>query len=334
MDPNNGQVLAMANLPNYDPSNYGNVTDASAYLNQITEVPYEPASVCKSFAFSAAINEGVMTPDTTYFNQGSETIDGWEIKNAEQRSSLYGTINMRTALYWSLNTGSIYALKLLGGNPNQITQQGREKLYDYYHNKFRLGQPTGIELIEAEGFIPDPNEGWGRDSVYANMTFGQNLGITMIQTASAYSAVVNGGTYHTPSIVKGELIDDKITPLQSNEPKVEDKILSDETSAMMREMFVNNRDYKVKAGIDRPGYSIGGKSGTAQVIKDGAYDDTMSETVGTYIGFIAPNGEMPKYVIMVKMLGEGQYLDGQIASGLFDDVSNYVIDYLKIKPGA
>ena len=79
MDPNNGQVLAMANLPNYDPSNYGNVTDASAYLNQITEVPYEPASVCKSFAFSAAINEGVMTPDTTYFNQGSETIDGWEI---------------------------------------------------------------------------------------------------------------------------------------------------------------------------------------------------------------------------------------------------------------
>ena len=334
MDPNNGQVLAMANLPNYDPSNYGNVTDASAYLNQITEVPYEPASVCKSFAFSAAINEGVMTPDTTYFNQGSETIDGWEIKNAEQRSSLYGTINMRTALYWSLNTGSIYALKLLGGNPNQITQQGREKLYDYYHNKFRLGQPTGIELIEAEGFIPDPNEGWGRDSVYANMTFGQNLGITMIQTASAYSAVVNGGTYHTPSIIKGELIDDKITPLQSNEPKVEDKILSDETSAMMREMFVNNRDYKVKAGIDRPGYSIGGKSGTAQVIKDGAYDDTMSETVGTYIGFIAPNGEMPKYVIMVKMLGEGQYLDGQIASGLFDDVSNYVIDYLKIKPGA
>ncbi len=334
MDPNNGQVLAMANLPNYDPSNYGNVTDASAYLNQITEVPYEPASVCKSFAFSAAINEGVMTPDTTYFNQGSETIDGWEIKNAEQRSSLYGTINMRTALYWSLNTGSIYALKLLGGNPNQITQQGREKLYDYYHNKFRLGQPTGIELIEAEGFIPDPNEGWGRDSVYANMTFGQNLGITMIQTASAYSAVVNGGTYHTPSIIKGELIDDKITPLKSNEPKVEDKILSDETSAMMREMFVNNRDYKVKAGIDRPGYSIGGKSGTAQVIKDGAYDDTMSETVGTYIGFIAPNGEMPKYVIMVKMLGEGQYLDGQIASGLFDDVSNYVIDYLKIKPGA
>ena len=335
MDPNTGEVIAMTNLPNYDPANYGDVTDASAYLNQVTEVPYEPASVCKSFAFSAAINEGVMTPNSTYFNQGSEIVDGWEIKNAEQRAQLYGTIDMRTALYWSLNTGSIHALKLLGGNPNQITQQGREKLYDYYYNKFRLGRATGIELIEAEGYIQDPNEGWGRDSVYANMTFGQNLGITMIQTATAYSAVVNGGTYHTPSIVKGVLENDEIVPLDgSDENKINEQILTEEPSAMMREMFINNRDYKVKSGIDRPGYAIGGKSGTAQVIKNGAYDDTMSETVGTYIGFVGPNGELPKYVIMVKMLGEGQYLDGTMVSSLFDDIENYLIDYFKIKPGA
>ena len=70
------------------------------------------------------------------------------------------------------------------------------------------------------------------------------------------------------------------------------------------------------------------------MIKNGAYDDTMSETVGTYIGFVASNGELPKYVIMVKMLGEGQYLDGGIASELFDDIENYLIDYYKIKPGA
>ena len=331
MNSNTGEVIAMANLPNYNPGDYGKVSDASAYINQITEVPYEPASVCKSFAFSSAINEGVMTPETTYYNQGYEIIDDWKIQNAEKRSSLNGAINMKTALYWSLNTGSIHALKLLGGDPSTITQSGREKLYDYYHNKFRLGQATGIELIEAEGYIPDPNEGWGRDSVYANMTFGQNLGITMIQTATAYSAVVNGGTYHTPTIVKGAMENGELV---ENERKdiVEEKILSDETSSMMREMFVNNRDYKLRAGIDRPGYSIGGKSGTAQVIKDGAYDDTMSETVGTYIGYVGPEGELPKYVIMVKMWGEGQYLDGLIASDLFDDLSNYLIDYLKIKP--
>ena len=341
MDPNTGKVLAMATLPNYNPGNYGEVKDASAYLNQVTEVPYEPASVCKSFAFSAAINEGVMSADTTYFNQGYEIIDGWKIQNAEQRASLYGTINMKTALYWSLNTGSIYALKLLGGNPSAITEQGREKLYDYYYNKFRLGQASGIELIEAEGFIPDPNEGWGRDSVYANLTFGQNLGITMIQTATAYSAVINGGTWRTPSVVEGQYVDGEVVPLNSSSKesdknessRIEDKILSDETSATMRDMFINNRNYKARAGIDRAGYDIGGKSGTAQVIKDGAYDDTMSETVGTYIGFIASKGEMPKYVILVKMWGEGSYLDGGIATNLFDDIENYLINYYKLKPG-
>ncbi len=333
MDPNTGEVLAMANLPNYDPSNYGNVKDASSYINYTTEVPYEPASICKTFTYSAALNDGVMSADTTYFNEGYEIVDGWKIQNAEQRASIYGTISMKTALYWSLNTGSIHALKLLGGNQNAITQQGREKLYDYYYNKFRLGQPTGIELLEAEGYIPDPNEGWGRDSVYANMTFGQNLGITMIQTATAFSAVINGGFYRTPHIIKGTLENGEIISQSQNEI-IEDKILSDETSAAMRDMLIYNREYKVRGGIDRPGYAIGGKSGTAQVVRNGAYDDTYAELVGSYIGFVGPEEELPKYVIMVKMWGEGQSVGSGEAMDLFDQLSNYVIDYLKIKPKA
>lgn len=333
MNPNTGEVLTMANLPNYNPADYGKVKDASAYTNYVTEAPYEPASICKNFAFSAAINEGVMSADTTYFNEGYEIVDGWKIQNAEQRASLYGNINMKTALYWSLNTGSIYALKLLGGNPSAITKQGREKLYDYYYNKFRLGQATGIELIEAEGYIPDPNEGWGRDSTYANMTFGQNLSITMIQTATAFSAVVNGGYYRTPTIVKGILEDGELVEQHLAEA-TETQILSDETSATMRDMLINNRNYKVRGGIDKPGYAIGGKSGTAQVIRDGAYDDTFAELIGSYIGFIGPEEELPKYVIMVKMWGEGQSIESGIAMDLFDKLSNYMINYLKIKPKA
>ncbi len=329
--PDTGEIVTMANLPNYNPGDYGNVKDASAYSNYTTEIPYEPASICKNFAFSAAINEGVMTPDTTYYNKGYEVVDGWEIWNAEKRSSLNGTIDMRTALYWSLNTGSIHALKLLGGDTNSINQKGREKLYDYYYNKFRLGQATGVELIESEGYIPDPNEGWGRDSTYANMTFGQNLSLTMLQTATAFSAVINGGYWRTPTIVKGELKNGQIVPLSINE-KVEDKILTDETSATMRDMLINNRKYKIAQGIDREGYDIGGKSGTAQVIVDGAYDDTMSKLIGSYIGFIAPSGEMPEYVIMVKMWGEGQKIESSIAMNLFDDLQNYLINYYKIKP--
>lgn len=344
MNPNTGEILTMANLPNYDPANYGDVSDASVYVNYTLDVPYEPASICKNFAFSAAINEGVMTPDTTYFNKHYEEVDDWKIWNAERRDSVYGTITMRDALYWSLNTGSIHALKLLGGNPNAINQQGREKLFDYYYNKFRLGQPTGVELAEAEGFIPDPNEGWGRDSTYANLTFGQNLSITMLQTATAFSAVVNGGTWRTPSVIKGYYEDDKIVPAddlhgktessEENSPvtPIEDKILTDETSATMRSMLINNREYLVRGGVDRPGYDIGGKSGTAQVIKNGAYDDTFAELIGSYIGFIAPSGEMPEYVIMTKMWGEGASIASSEALDLFSSLSNYLIDYYKIKP--
>ena len=330
MNPNTGEVIAMTSLPNYNPANYGNVKDASAYINQVTEVPYEPASICKNFTFSAAINEGKMTSETTYFNNGYEIIDGWKIMNAEQRSSIYGTITMKTALYWSLNTGSIHALMLLGDSNNEITKVGRERLYDYYRNKFRLGRATGIELIEAEGYIEDPNEGYGRNSTYANMTFGQNLGITMIQTATAFSSVINGGYWRTPTIVKGTLENGKIIPLDTE--KIEDHILSEETSASMRDMLINNRNYKVRGGIDKPGYAVGGKSGTAQVIVNGAYDNTMSNLVGSYIGFVGSAGELPQYVIMTKMWGEGAALSGGEAQDLFDTLSNYVINYLKVRP--
>ena len=331
MDPNTSKVIAMANLPNYNPENYTTVEDASVFLNYTLEVPYEPASICKSFTYSAAINEGVMTPDTTYFNNHVEYVDDWPIENASKHSFLYGNIDMRTALYWSLNTGSIHALKLLGGDTSSINQPGREKLVDYYYNKFRLGRITGIELYEAEGFIPDPNEGWGRDSTYANMTFGQNLSITMLQTATAFSAVVNGGVYRTPTIVEGTFENGELKK-GTNVEVIEDKILSDETSATMRELLVHNRDYLVRAGVDRPGYAIGGKSGTAQVVKNGVYDDTYAELVGSYIGFVGPEGELPKYVIMVKMWGEGRSVGSDDALGLFGNVSNYIINYFKIKP--
>ena len=332
MNPNTGEVLAMTSLPNYNPANYGLVKDASAYLNQTTEIPYEPASICKSFTYSAAINEGKMNADTTYYNNHYEVVDGWKIWNAETRSKLHGTISMRDALYWSLNTGSIHALKLLGDNPDTITQAGREKLYDYYHNKFRLGQATGIELIEAEGYVEDPNEGWGRNSTYANMTFGQNLGITMIQTATAFSAVVNGGYWRTPSVVKGTYEKGEIKPL-GNE-KISEQILSSETSAIMRDLLMNNRSWKVRNGTDRPGYAIGGKTGTAQVIVDGSYDNEMNNLIGSYMGFVGTAGELPGYVVMVKMWGEGKAIGSGDAMNLFDNLSHYIIDYFKIKPKA
>ena len=332
MDPNSGEVAAMASLPNYNPGDYGNVKDASAYINQVTEVPYEPASTFKSFAYAAAINEGKMSPDMTFYNKGYEIVDENTIKNAEQRL-LNQNVDMKTALYWSFNTGSIHALKLLGDNTDEITATAREKLYTYYHDKFRLDQPTGIELIENTGFVWDPHaEIYGLNAAYANMTFGQNLSSTMIETAAAFSAVVNGGYYITPTIVKGTLKDDVITPLQNND-KIKEQILSSDTSATMRDLLMNNRSWKVRGGVDQSGYAIGGKTGTAQVIVDGSYDSSMSNLVGSYIGFVGPSGELPRFVIMIKMWGEGQKLQGSDAINLFDDLSHFVISYTKMPPG-
>ena len=104
MDPNNGEVLAMANYPGYDPANFGNVESAAAYINHVVEDPFEPASVCKTFAFAAATDLGVMTPDKTFTNFGEITIDGWPIRNAEQGANLLGTQTMQTAFNYSLNS--------------------------------------------------------------------------------------------------------------------------------------------------------------------------------------------------------------------------------------
>ncbi|MBR2543142.1 penicillin-binding protein 2 [Candidatus Saccharibacteria bacterium] len=327
MDPNTSKVLAMANLPNYNPDKYTEVANVDSFLNYTLEVPYEPASVCKTFTYSAAIEEGVMSPETTYFNKHFETIDGWQINNASKNDFLYGNVDMRRAFNWSLNTGSIHALKLLGGNPDSINQQGREKLYDYFYNKFHLGQFTGIELYEAAGLIQDPNEGWGRDSVYANMTFGQNLSITMLQTATAFSAAVNGGVWRTPSVVEGIYEDGEIKPFIKTEPVIEETILSEQTSATMRELLISNR-----SNIKRPGYDMGGKTGTGEVVREGAYTENFAELIGSYVGFIATEGELPKYVIMVKMWGEGKDVVASDAMDLFNSVSDYMINYYKIKP--
>ncbi|MDO5452037.1 MAG: penicillin-binding transpeptidase domain-containing protein, partial [Candidatus Saccharibacteria bacterium] len=96
MDPRTGKVMAMAGLPSYDPANYMSVEDAEAFLNDPIQGAYEPASVCKTFAFSAAIDQGVMTPQTTYYNTGSTTVDGWPINNLHKGE--LGTITMQTAL--------------------------------------------------------------------------------------------------------------------------------------------------------------------------------------------------------------------------------------------
>ncbi len=330
MNPNDGKIIAMANYPGYDPADYGNVKSAADYINHIVEDPYEPASVCKTFAFATGVEYGVMTPETTYYNTGSTTVDDWPINNAEQGPEVYGTQTMQTAFNYSLNTGTVQMLRWLGGSETDITELGRTRLYEYYHDKFGLGEATGIELIESVGTVQPPNANiWGLNSTYANMTFGQNMQVTMLQTAAAMASVVNGGKFYTPTIVAGKMVNGEFVEEEAK-AAVRDTV-SEATSETMRTMLHGTRKAWRANGTDAPGYYVGGKTGTAQIIKDGAY--SLSETSATYIGAGGTEGELPEYLIMVRVWEDGKKASGQtVALPVFNALKNYVQDALKVRP--
>ena len=327
MDPGNGQVLAIASLPNYDPENYGKVEDAEVFQTNATMDAYEVASMCKTFAFAAAIDMGKMTPKSTYRNTGSVLIDGWTIKNASMRH--LGTLTMQQALNYSLNTGSIQALRWLGDSNTEITKVGKERLYDYYHNKFWLGKYTGIEIAESPGYIVAPDDVDATNARYANMTFGQGLTITAMQIAAAFSSVINGGEYYKPTVVAGEIVDGEY---KKNELwDADHETISPETSKTMREMLHGTRQiFRATPKYDK-GVYVGGKTGTAQAVRDGKY--VMNETIASYAGFGAENKDaQPRYVVVVKFWEKGRALGGEDhAMPAFNEMSEYLLEYFKMR---
>lgn len=326
MEPKTGAILAMANLPNYDPANYSMVENAEIYQNGVVTDAYEPASVCKTFAFAVGIDRGVVTPITTFYNTDLTVVDGWPIGNVSKGH--LGNITMQTALSWSLNTGSTQVLRLLGGSETEINFQGKQILYDYYKNKFKLGEITGVELPESAGIIIAPDSIDGTNARYANMTFGQGLNLTMIQIAAAFSAVVNGGDYLVPTVVAGELKDGKLIKKELAKPVMQ-SIRSD-TSKTMREMLLKARRLYVGTEQFDQGLYIGGKTGTAQTIRNGKY--VMDETIGSYVGFGSESlDQLPEYVIITKIWSKGRTMQGGDAKSIFDDISKYMNEYLRMK---
>ena len=327
MNPRNGQILAMAGTPTYNPAEYAKVTDARAFQTDVTMSAFNPASVCKTFALAAAVDSGVLTPETTYNNTDLVTIDGWPIQNAIKGHT--GNISMQEVLTYSLNTGSIQALRLLGGSETEITYQGKEKLYDYYYNRFGLGKYTGIELAESKGTVIPPTDIDGTNARYANMTFGQSLDLTMIQVATAFSAVVNGGDYYTPTLVAGEIKNGEF--VRDTLKERDHQAIESSTSETMRKMLHTARLVFPNVKYYDEGVYVGGKTGTAQVVKNGKY--TFDETIATYIGYGARSEtDYPEYVIMTKVWEDNRRLDGGMnAKPIFDEISQFMVNYLKMR---
>lgn len=323
MDPNSGQVKAMVNYPSYNPNELNKVKDVAIFNNNSISKQYEPGSVMKTFTIAQGVNKGLITPQTTYINTDSVTIDDRVISNATKGHT--GTITMQDAYNWSLNTGMVEIMKIFGGG--SINLQSRQILYDFLYKDLGFGKRTGIELDgENPGIIIKPDTGQGDAVRYSNMSFGQGLDVTMIQTASAYSAVINGGTYYQPTIISGKI--NKNGEYEINKPLVKKSgIVSKDTSRTMKNMAMIGRARLVNT--DPKGYEVGGKTGTSQVIKNGVYDD--AETVASYLGF--GGNEEAKYVIMITEYGEKQAYNGsQAAMPVFNEISNWLISYLNIEP--
>lgn len=325
IDPLSGKVMAMANVPTYNPKNFAKVTNAAVFNNAVVDSPYEPGSDIKTFTMALGIDKGVIKPTSTYNNTDYIKVADRTITNATKGQT--GKITMQHALNYSLNTGVVTIAQRLG-NGREITKGARDAIYDYFHNRFRFGELTGIELPnEQPGIIISPDEQEGNAVRYSNMTFGQGMDLTMIQVASAFCSLVNGGTYHKPTIIAGTVdTDGQLVPAakKGSFPNT----ISPESSDTIHKMIRKARQ-TFHASSDKAGYDVGGKTGTSQTLRNGKYID--DETIATYLGY--GGNSQPRYVIMVEVSGKGQNLEGgKHALPIFTDLSNWLIDYLKLQP--
>lgn len=323
VNPQNGQIMAMANLPSYDPSNISSVTDIAAFNNAVVSAPYEAGSDIKTLTLATGIDKGVITPTSTYNNTDYIDVDGVTISNAVYGHT--GNITFQTALTWSLNTGFVTIAKLLGDGQN-INKSARDTMYDYFYNKFKLGQLTGVEVAnEAAGTVISPEKTEGNAVRYSNMAFGQGMDVTMVQVAAAFSSLVNGGKYYTPTVIAGTI--------NSNGDYIKKEIatpsttVSESTANQVKEMTHITRQSLVS---NETRYYTGGKTGTSQVVKNGVYAD--DETIATYLGY-GGSKETTKYVIMVQVSGDEMEFQGaRDAMPIFTEISNWMLNYLEVKP--
>lgn len=325
MDPQTGKVMAMANLPTYNPEQYTKVMDAAAFNNSVVASPYEPGSVMKTFTVATGIDKGVITPTSTYTNTDKITVDDITIGNATKGQT--GVITIQHALNWSLNTGMVTVTQRLGDG-TYINRQARNTMYEYFHNRFGLGEKTGIELSgEATGDLIAPDQVQGNAVRYSNMSFGQGMNPTMLQVATGFSSIINGGRYFKPTVLAGSIDDNgKYTPTPTPTPVRQ--TISENSSTVAKQMIHDARN-AFYGGKDKKGYDIGGKTGTSQTLVNGSYTD--SQTVGSYLGY--GGDTKPRYVIMVQVSADGKNLAGNTdAMPIFTDISNWMIDYMKLQP--
>ncbi|MFA5603612.1 MAG: stage V sporulation protein D [Bacilli bacterium] len=316
MDPNSGEILALSSRPNFSPNNYQNYTVEEINRNLPIWATYEPGSTFKIITLASVLEEKLIDLEKDTFHDPGSI----KVENARLRCWKHGGHGSQTYLQVvenSCNPGFVsLGLKI-----------GKEKLFGYINN-FGFGKKTGVDLNgEGSGIL------FNLDNVgpveLATTAFGQGVSVTPIQQITAVSAAINGGYLYKPYIVKS--LNEPVTNsvIKLNESKVVRKVISEDTSAKVRfalESVVSN-------GTGRPAYienyRVGGKTGTAQKVKDGRY--MVGNYIVSFIGFLpADDPKVVVYIAIDNAKGVTQY-GGTIAGPIARNVLLETIDALDIE---
>ncbi len=281
MDPHTGAILGMASWPTYDPNRYYEETRLEAFTNRTVASIYEPGSVFKVVTMAAALDAGAVSPSTVFTDTGTIVVGGRAIFNSNNR--IQGALSVADALAYSNNVITVQVAQTLG----------LKRFYEYV-GRFGFGEPTGVDLSDEEdGLVKWPGtELWSLSDLATN-SFGQGISVTPLQMLRAVAVIANGGVLVRPYLVQARVAEGQAL---FTEPVHIRQVIRPETAAAMRRMMVHT----VEVGNPRaqvPGYRVGGKSGTAELIGEGGY--TEEETNVFFVGF-AP-AEEPKVALLVML---------------------------------
>jgi cell division protein FtsI (penicillin-binding protein 3)/stage V sporulation protein D (sporulation-specific penicillin-binding protein) len=310
-EPSTGRLLAIADSPSYDPNQYAAAPIAS-FMNGAL-IPFEPGSSFKPVTMAAGIEAGVINPDSIFHDDGDVVIDGYTIRNFNEKH--FGQVTMSQVLEKSINTGTMHVATLLGGDAfrEAVVNSG-------------FGQETGIDLAgESAGTVENLYS--GRRINILTASFGQGLTVTPLQLINFYSAIANGGKLMRPYILAEERRDG--TVVRRTEPEVLGTPMRETTAAQLRGMLVSVVDKGFdKARIER--YDVAGKTGTAQIASpEGGYLDGQYNH--SFVGF-AP-ASSPRFTILIKMeRPQGITFAADSLSPAFRDMALFLLNYFTIPP--
>ncbi|MBU1203008.1 penicillin-binding protein 2 [Patescibacteria group bacterium] len=316
MDTKSGAIRAMCNYPSFDPNNYSDIDNGHVFNNLAVYDSYEPGSVMKAVSMSIAIDQGKVTPNTLFEDEGEIKFAGGQIiRNSDLKA--HGVVDMKDVLALSLNTGIIFATKDINN-----------KIFEDYMKKFGFGEKTSLMISQdSDGNISSLAK--SGDIFKATASYGQGITVSPMQMLSAINVIANRGNLVKPYIVSKIIYPNGKENIFS--PKILRQVIDTSTATQLSAMMVNVVDngHATKAGVN--GYYVAGKTGTAQVANPDTGRYYADKFIHTFVGF-APN-DNPKFTMITKLdFPSAANFAADTTAPLFGEIAKFLLEYYQIAP--